>query len=184
MLKLSRHLCKGVTYIETVGVVVVISLLASLAIPKFTAINDRWRVRDTTEAMISTLYFARSEALKRGTKIVIQKSPNNPGRCRLASNNQEWGCGWFVFIDSDKNGKYKIGEEILRTVSTPINTDVIHNSGGAAISVDHNGKMDGLNAKGFTISPASTGISSPATRGICMAAGGRIKVIEDIPCTP
>lgn len=174
---------RGFTSIELMVVVTILGVLAALAGPQFAAIIDRWRVRNVTESMVSTLYFARSEAIKRGTKIGIEKLPNIANGCQLASTTQEWGCGWKVFIDSDGNGKHKPSEEILQTTITSANTDVIHKSGGSSISVDRNGKMDGLNAKGFIISPASTGISSPATRGICMAAGGRIKIIEDVPCS-
>ncbi|RQO82051.1 GspH/FimT family pseudopilin [Acidovorax sp. FJL06] len=164
-------------------VVATLGALTVLAAPRFTALMDRWRVRNVTETLVNTLYFAKSEAIRRGIKIGIQKLPNITGGCQLAGTNQEWGCGWIVFVDSDGNGKYKTGEEILQTFGTSTNIDVIHQSGGSAIAVDRNGKMDGLNAKGFVISPASTGISSPATRGICMAAGGRIRIIEDVPCS-
>lgn len=164
-------------------VVAILGVLTALIGPQFTTIIDRWRVRNTTDSLIDTLYFARSEAIKRGGKIGIQKLSNVTKGCQLASTNQEWGCGWIVFVDSDGNGKYKVGEEILQTILTSANTDVIHKSGSSTINVDRYGKMSGLNAKGFIISPASTGISSSATRGICMAAGGRIRIIEDVPCS-
>ncbi|PVY89774.1 type IV fimbrial biogenesis protein FimT [Acidovorax sp. 99] len=164
-------------------VIAIIGLLTVLAGPQFTTLIDRWRVRSVTESMVNSLQVARSEAIKRGGHIGIQKLPNTTKGCQLASTNEEWGCGWIIFVDSDSNGKYKVGEEILQTVVTSANTDVIHKSGSSSISVDRNGKMSGLNAKGFIISPATIGISSPATRGICMAAGGRIKIIEDVPCS-
>lgn len=174
---------RGFTAIELMVVITILGVLTALVGPQFTTIIDRWRVRNTTQSLIDTFYFARSEAIKRGGKIGIQKLSNVAHGCQLASTNQEWGCGWIVFVDSDGNGKYKSGEEILQTIATPTNIDVIHKSGGTNINVDRFGKMSGLNAKGFIISPASTGISSSATRGICMAAGGRIRVIEDVPCS-
>jgi len=134
--------------------------------------------------MKSTLYYARSEAVKRGGRIGIQKNDaNNTNGCSLASTAEEWSCGWFVFHDSNSNGTWNSGEEILQTYSTPPKVNVIHHSGGKRIKVDRYGKMSGLNAKGFSFSPDPAGISSPATRGICMASGGRIRVIADIPCT-
>ena len=167
---------------EVMLVVGVLGVLATLVAPSFTRIIEKWRVQQTVEIMKSTLYFARSEAIKRGGGIGIEKHPKTTAGCSLANTNEEWGCGWFVFVDSDDNGKWKSGEEILQTVSIPANTDVIHKSGGISIRVDRYGMMSGLNAKGFIFSPSSTGISSPATRGICMASGGRIRVIEDVPC--
>lgn len=164
-------------------VIIILGILTTLVGPIFTMMMDRWRVRSATQSMVDTLYFARSEAIKRGGNIGIQKLPNITKGCQLAGTSQEWGCGWIVFVDSDGNGKHKVGEEILQTITASTNTDVIHKSGSSNINVDRNGKMSGLNAKGFIISPASTGIASPATRGICMAAGGRIRIIEDVPCS-
>ncbi|WP_108723905.1 GspH/FimT family pseudopilin [Acidovorax kalamii] len=183
MLTAPSPLSRGFTSLELLIAVTILGTLMALATPRFRTLVDRWQVRSTTEALVNSIYFARSEAIKRGGKIGIQKLPNVTGGCQLAGTNQEWGCGWIVFVDSDGNGKRKASEEILQTFDTSNKIDVIHQSGGPTISLDRNGKMDGLNAKGFVISPASTGISSPATRGICMAAGGRIRIIEDVPCS-
>lgn len=177
-----RHFAAGFTAIELMVVVSILAVLAALAAPGFTALVERWRVRQSVEDMTSTLYYARSEAIKRGGRVGIQKTPQGTNGCKLAGTNEEWGCGWFVFVDSDDNGKWKAGEEILQTTSMPANTNLIHKSGGTNIKVDRFGKMSGLNAKGFILSPEPAGLSSPATRGICMSTGGRIRVIEDVPC--
>lgn len=179
----ARPCAGGFTAIEFLVTVAIVGVLAALAAPSFTPLIERWRVRQAVEAMTSTLYYARAEAIKRGGRVGIQKNAQGTNGCKLAGTNEEWGCGWFVFVDSDDNGKWKSGEEILQTTATPTSTNLIHKSGGASIKVDRFGKMSGLNAKGFIFSPEPAGISSPATRGICMSSGGRIRVIEDVPCT-
>ena len=178
------HPMRGFSLVEVMVTVGILAILAALAAPSFQPLIDKWRVQQTVENMKSTLYYARSEAIKRGGRVGIQK--NDVADCAPDSTAQEWNCGWFVFVDSEGtgNGKWnKNKEEILQNIPPPINVDVIHKSGGTNINVDRYGKMSGLNAKGFIFSPALTGISSPATRGICMASGGRIRVIEDIPCS-
>ena len=176
---------RGFSLIEVMVTVGILAILAALAAPSFQPLIDKWRVQQAVENMKSTLYYARSEAIKRGGRIGIQRN-DDVADCAENSPSQEWSCGWFVFVDSEGtgNGKWnKNKEEILQNIPPPINVDVIHKSGGTNINVDRYGKMSGLNAKGFIFSPALTGISSPATRGICMASGGRIRVIEDIPCS-
>ena len=173
---------RGFTLIETMVVTAIVAVLAALAAPSFGTTIDRWRVRQAVESMTSTLYYARSEAIKRGGWIGIQKNPKTTPGCTLAETSQEWGCGWFVFVDSDSNGTWKKGEEILQTFDTPGNVNVMHRSGGTNINVDRYGMMSGLNAKGFTFSPEPIGVSSPATRTICMASGGRIRVLEEASC--
>ena len=176
-----RHL-RGFTLLEVMVVVSILAVLAALAAPSFTSTIERLRVRQAVENMTSTMYFARSEAIKRGGNIGIQKNDNGTDGCTLAVNKQEWSCGWFVFVDSNGNGAWVNGEEILQIIAPPSMINVMHNSGDKSIKVDRWGKMNGLNAEGFTFSPQPAGISSPATRGICVASGGRIRVIEDVPC--
>lgn len=173
----------GFSLIEIMVSIGIVAILAGLAGPSFTPMIERWRVQQAVQNMISTLYYARSEAIKRGGKVGIQKIANNTNGCTLASSNQDWGCGWFVFVDTDDNGKWKAGEEILQTITTPTNINVSHSSGGTNIKVDRYGMMSGLNAKGFIFAPEPDGVSSSATRGVCMASGGRIRVIEDVPCS-
>ena len=173
---------RGFTLIETMVVTAIVAVLAALAAPSFGTTIDRWRVRQAVESMTSTLYYARSEAIKRGGWIGIQKNPKTTPGCTLAETSQEWGCGWFVFVDSDSNGTWKKGEEILQTFDTPGNVNVMHRSGGTKSKAGRYGRVSGLNAKGFTFSPGAAGVSSPGTGTICMAAGGRMRVLEEASC--
>lgn len=173
----------GFTANELLVTVSLIAILAALAAPSFKPLIDRWRVRNALESMKSTLYLARSEAIKRGGRIAIQKLPNVPASCSLAGTNEEWGCGWFIYSDDNSDGKWQATETRISTINTPANTNVIHQGGGQSIKVDRYGIMSGLNAKGFVFSPEPEGISSSATQGLCMSSGGRIRVIKEVPCT-
>ncbi len=64
-------------------VVAIIAVLASLAAPSFTPMIERWRVRNATEDLTSTLYYARSEAIKNGGGIAIDATDG-------------WSKGWKV----------------------------------------------------------------------------------------
>ncbi len=179
----TAQLMRGFSLMETMVTVSIMAILAALAAPIFQALINKWHVYKTVEDMKSTIYYARSEAIKRGGGLGVQKNPKTTPGCALADTKEDWGCGWFIFVDSNGNGTKNANEEILQTITPAPNVNVTHRNGGTNIKVDRYGKMSGLNAKGFIFSPVSTGIASPATRGICMASGGRIRVIEDVPCS-
>jgi type IV fimbrial biogenesis protein FimT len=178
---LPRAAPRGFTAIELLVVIAILGILAALAAPSFIGLTERWRVRDASEAMVSTVYLARAEAMRRGGGIVVRKNPNRDG-CSLAKTNADWGCGWFVFHDLNNNNRLDANEEVLRTYPGASGTDVTHTRGGEFFSVNRNGIVGSLNVRGFAISPNRTGISSPATRSVCVASGGRVRIIEEVSC--
>jgi len=164
----------GLTLIEVLVTLAIVALLMTLAVPSFKPILDRWRVKQSVGALTDTLRLTRSEAIKRGGNVVIEKLPNNTAGCTTAAAAADWGCGWRVFVDNDGNGSFSSGDETLQTVQLPSGIQVQHVVNDANIGVDRWGKMDGLNAKSFTIFPALDGSNSQATRTLCISAGGRI----------
>jgi type IV fimbrial biogenesis protein FimT len=174
----------GFTVIELMVVVAIMAVLLALAAPSFTPLIERWRVQQTIKGLESTLYYARSEAIKRGGNVSIRKHPTGTNGCQLAATNASWDCGWFVFIDTNSNGALDAGEEVLQTFNTPPNMDVTRTANSASIQFDRWGRVAGPFI-GFSLVPHDKAISDVAARGLCMSSGGRIRTIkpEDMPCT-
>ena len=181
---MARHSVGGFTAIELLVVVSIVALLAALAAPSFTPLIEAWRVRQATEQLQSSLYYARSEAIKRGGQIAIQKIPNNTNGCTTAKYNQDWDCGWFICHDINSNGACGASEPVLQRVDAPARVQVSRTGGGASIKLDRWGLVDGA-WLGFSLVPLDKPTTHHGARGVCVSSGGRIRVIppQEIPCT-
>ena len=180
----ARHLAAGFTAIELMVVVAILAILAALAGPSFTPLIENWRVRESAEQLQSTLYYARSEAIKRGGQVVIQKIPNNTNGCTSATGTRAWDCGWIVCHDTNDNGTCNATEPVLQRVASAAKVHVNRTGGGASIKLNRWGLVDGT-FLGFNLIPLDKSVSHPGTRGVCMSSGGRVRIIpqEAIPCT-
>jgi len=182
---LARPLHRGFTAIELMVVVSILAILAALAAPSFKPLMDQWRVRQAVETLRSTLYYARSEAIRRGGGVVVQKLPNGTNGCTNAINGADWGCGWTVCVDADGNNNCgDAGDTELQRYDTPTKVEISRTDGASSFSLNRWGAVTGPYV-GFNLVPQNESISNPAVRGLCMSSAGRIRVIpmEDVPCT-
>ncbi|KRD26931.1 general secretion pathway protein GspH [Acidovorax sp. Root267] len=165
-------------------VVSIVAVLAALAAPSFTPLIENWRVRESAEQLQSTLFYARSEAIKRGGHVVIQKIPNNTNGCTTASGTRAWDCGWIVCHDINDNGDCNATDPVLQRVESSAKVHINRTGGGASIKLNRWGLIDGT-WLGFNLIPLDKTVSHAAARGVCMSSGGRVRVIsqEAIPCT-
>ena len=164
-----RYRQDGFTMIELMVVVAILAALASLAAPSFRDMVEGYRVRQAIEEMTSTVYFARSEAIKRGGNISVRRN------C-ATGDADDWDCGWIVFTDADNNGSLNGTDVILQTFPILNNMNVVNIGGGAFFRVNRWGQPNSLGAASFAINPKPTGVSSRHASALCMSSGGRLRV--------
>lgn len=167
---------RGFTAIELMVTVAVLAVLMALAAPSFNPILERWRVRQAVEGLQSALYFARSEAIKRGGNVLVEKLPNG-------STTADWGRGWQVCNDANGNGSCQ-ASEVLQRFDAPARIEVTRTSSGASIKLSRWGTVSGTFV-GFSLVPEGKSTTDVAARGVCMSSGGRVRVLPpaEIPCT-
>lgn len=180
----SRVLPNGFTAVELMVTIAILALLSAIAMPNFRTLLERWRVMQTTESLKSSLMLARSEAIKRGGQVVIQKIANKTDGCTTATSKTDWDCGWIVCNDSNNSGTCTQADTVLQTVSAPRNVQITRTGGADTIKLNRWGLVDGAFLS-FSIVPLEQSTANPAAKGLCMSSGGRIRIIpsEEIPCS-
>ena len=155
---------RGFTLLEVMVVVAILAILAALAGPSFTPMIERWRVRSATEDLQSSLYFARSEAIKRGgDAISIQ-----------AKSGTDWSSGWQVIFDNSGT------DDVLQNTDAPTGVGVTLDGGDSPVTVDRWGKI-GATKLVFCLKPANADSSSASARGLEVSTGGRIQSLKACP---
>ena len=171
----ARH-ALGFTAIELLIVITILAVLTAMAVPSFGPMIERWRTNQAVDNITSTIYVARSEAIKRGGRVSVRKMANGTDGCSFASTNQEWSCGWIIFVDADENGNLDAGEEILQSFQMPTSVNVMNNNSAASFRFDRWGRTNNINAASFAIVPRAGGVASPAATAVCFSSGGRVRV--------
>ncbi len=89
---------RGFTLIELMVTVAIAAILLTIGVPSFTKLMTKNQLSGEIQTLQGTINFARSEAIKRGSRVSICKS-NNQSTC---SGN--WSDGWIIFVDRESGG--------------------------------------------------------------------------------
>jgi len=100
----------GFTLVELLVVGAIATVLAAVAVPSWRAFAGKLQMSAATDAFVSGLHLARSEAIKRRDRVVLCKSADGVA-CAAAGG---WDQGWIIFHDGNNNGTRDEPEPILR----------------------------------------------------------------------
>ncbi len=101
----------GVTLLELIVVLAISGILLVIGIPSFAAYSSNSRLTSATNALVSSLFLARSEAIKRNSRAVLCKSANG----LACATSGGWDQGWVVFHDANNNAELDAGEAMILT---------------------------------------------------------------------
>jgi type IV fimbrial biogenesis protein FimT len=152
--------------------VAIFSIIASLALPSFASMTERWRVHQTTKALLDSISLARSEATRLGGATMRSLSEQEVPACTTARNPKRWECGWTI-TTMDGTAIY--------TIETQRGVVVLFRVGGSASElVYHNsGRVSGTLGYGFVVIPAKDHAANPndcsRAQRIFVSAAGRLR---------
>jgi type IV fimbrial biogenesis protein FimT len=101
---------QGFTLLELIITLAVVAILSAIALPGFDTFIRNNRLTTQANAFVSALSLARSEAIKRGSRVVVCKSADG----KQCSKNNGFEQGWIVFADSNNNATVDPSDEIIR----------------------------------------------------------------------
>lgn len=100
----------GFTVVEFLMVAVIAAVLVAVAVPSWLAFAHKLELSAASNAFVSGLYLARSEAIKRQDRVALCKSADGVF-CAAAGG---WNQGWIIFHDRNNNGRREEPEQLLR----------------------------------------------------------------------
>lgn len=170
----------GFTLIELLVGVVVMGILLAVGVPSFQSAIASNRLTGGTNDVVSALALARSEAIRRGTRVTLCKSANAT-QCVTSGN---WSQGWIVFIDTTRtaaNAQVDTGETILASGEATTASLVVAGSANVAnfvsYAADGQAKLMNGAAQSGTLRVCSTSASlgdARRARDIAISAPGRV----------
>lgn len=167
----------GVTLVELLVAVGVAAVLLTVCTPGFTRLLHSVRLSTTSNALLSSLRLARSEAVRRGGQVAICRSAD--GLSCAASGG--WEQGWLVFHDVNGNGQPDAGEPTIERAEA-VGGLVVYGTQQVSGPITFNAMAGSRTAAGALVAGTFTlcrPLDAPAAaRQIVIGSGGRARVVQ------
>lgn len=166
----------GLTLIELIVTLVILGILLTIAIPLMRPLIRSTSLTSSANSFVTTLNYARSEAITRGSRVVACASANPMANAPACSNNANWQTGWLVFVDSNENNTYQAANDTLLRVDGPIGGDltlagaaaaVAFTNMGAAIAGNGNYVVCGSGLRRWTVNITASGRINNQRGNVC-----------------
>jgi prepilin-type N-terminal cleavage/methylation domain-containing protein len=177
-----RRPARGFTLIELAIVLAIVAILLRVAAPGMARAIAARALSSQASEFMSTLRFARSEAISRGAVVTLcAAAPEGPSRQCQRPRSADWRSGWLVFVDHGARGVLGDGDQVLR-VQQPL-----RRSGGVAGS---RGSIS-FTAAGFSTDASSHYLFSPPPEVtdapppllVCVSKQGRPRLASGEICS-
>ena len=101
---------RGFTLVELLMTLAVVAVLVTFAVPSFHSMLDSGKLTTASNALLSSIQLARSEAIRRGGRVVLCKSSDG----LACAERGGWEQGWMVFHDANNDGERDRSEPVIQ----------------------------------------------------------------------
>ena len=101
---------RGITLIELIFTMTIVSVLCAVSLPALGSLLQSGRSRSAHNALVAALNLARSSAASRQVEVSV--CPSRDGA--TCDNAIWWQNGWIVFVDANRDGVRSAGEAIIQ----------------------------------------------------------------------
>lgn len=165
-----RRTQRGVTLMEVMSVVSITAILLATALPNYSEFTARNRLDGASQELLASLQLARSEATRRGTRIVLRRD---------GASSNDWSGGWTMFVDANGDGALDSTEEVIRrgmVLTAPL---TLYGSSSFAtfIAFDRDGRL--ANAGGYLVlcqNGSLTENGQSRSRAVLVNGAGRVRM--------
>lgn len=174
---------RGFTLLEVVVVMAIIAILTALAAPGFTALIQSNAVSGNVNTFMADLRYARSEAIRRGSAVIMCRSDLPEAAaptCGAGSGpgGNGWVSGWIIFEDRDNTNNYtSAGDQaqLLRVQGPITNLDSIVEASSTKFKFTPTGRMSLAAATSLQFGSNAT-IPNERQRIVCVNGSGRARI--------
>ena len=163
-----RYAPRGFTLIELMVTVSVMAILLALAVPSFTSVINSNRLAAQANELVASVQLARSEAVRRNTRVVVCRSSNG-----LSCTTTTGQGAWITFVDADADNT-AVAADIIKVSEIKAPVQVANTVAVVAFGSDGLARTGaGLLAADFTICLPTT---HPAenVRTVSVVTGSRV----------
>ena len=123
---------RGTSLVELLVVLALAGILAGAAMPAFSDLLRRQRLRTAANDLQAAIDLTRSQAITRGAKVLM--APLEPA-------GMDWRLGWAVFVDQNGNRRPDAGEPLIyrhEALADSFNISSKFSSGAAPTYIAYN----------------------------------------------
>jgi type IV fimbrial biogenesis protein FimT len=164
-----RPRAAGLTLIELLSTIAAATVVLAVGVPSYQAMVDGQRIHARVNTLVAHLQLARSEAVKRGQRVVLCPGNQSAG----CADGHDWSGGWLVFADANRDRDYQDGEALLQLGDGSAPLQLLSSPGRRRVVYQPDGSVLGGSNTTFRLCSAA---DAGRNRAVIISMTGRPRV--------